>query len=313
MSLNRRRFIQQIGAIGLAGIGAERAEASSGHDESADEGMGVLIDLTNCNGCRRCEAVCRQTAGFDPLSAEALEDRTVFAQHRRPGPEAYTVVNAFHNGHGEPGEGEPEDPNTYVKANCLHCLRPGCVSGCIVGALQRDASGAVLYDAQKCMGCRYCMVACPFQIPAYEYSNAFTPQVRKCTLCRDEGNPNRDGPPACVKACPKECLTWGRRKDLLVKAHGLIAEHPDHYLPHVYGEHEAGGTAWLYLSHIPFEKLGFLNVPDRAAPALTETIQHGVFKHFVPPVAWCGILALAMVMTRPEGEAEGAADAAEQR
>jgi NAD-dependent dihydropyrimidine dehydrogenase PreA subunit len=155
------------------------------------------------------------------------------------------------------------------------------------------------------MGCRYCMVACPFQVPAYEYDNVFTPQVRKCTFCRDEGDPHRDGPPACVKMCPKECLTWGLREELIARAHAQIEAHPDRYVPHVYGEHEAGGTAWMYLSRVPFEKLGFLDIPGKAAPALTETIQHGVFKHFVPPIAWCGILALAMVLSRPENRAAG--------
>lgn len=299
MNVSRRRFFRQVGAIGLAGAALPQARASDDH-AIADDGMGVLVDLTLCNGCRSCEAACSKTAGFGSLSEEDIRDREVFATHRRPGPKSYTVVNAFPN--GQTAEDPEADHNIYAKANCLHCLKPACVSGCIVGALQRDETGAVLYDARKCMGCRYCMVACPFHIPAYEYDNVFTPQVRKCTFCRDEGNPHRDGPPACVKICPKECMTYGKRSELLIRAHAKINEHPDRYLPHVYGEHEAGGTAWMYLSRVPFEKLNFLTVPLRATPQLTESIQHGIFKHFVPPVAWCGILALAMALTRPEKE-----------
>jgi len=302
MGINRRSFLGQVGALGLAGAGLSHVRADAEAHPATDDGMGVLVDLTNCNGCRRCEAVCSNSAGFAVLTDDELADRSVFDQHRRPGPRTYTVVNAFPNGHA--GE---EDPFMYAKSNCLHCLRPACVSGCIVGALQREPGGAVLYDAGKCMGCRYCMVACPFQIPAYEYDNVFTPQVRKCTFCRDAGNPHRDGPPVCVKTCPKECLTWGNRADLLTRAHDQISAHPDRYVSHVYGEHEAGGTAWLYLSRVPFEKLAFLTVPGKAAPALTETIQHGIFKHFVPPIAWCGILALAMVLTKPERHAAGSA------
>lgn len=188
----------------------------------------------------------------------------------------------------------------YVKANCLHCLDPACVSACLVGALRRQPNGAVTYDPWKCMGCRYCMVVCPFQIPTYEYDNVFTPQVRKCTFCSDEGNPHKGGTPACVQACPKQCLIHGKRGELLARAHARIRRHPDQYIDHVYGEHEAGGTSWLYVSSVPFEKIGFLNVDAAAPPRLSEAIQHGVFNHFIPPVAWCGVLGLAMWLTRPE-------------
>ena len=206
-------------------------------------------------------------------------------------------------------EEEATDRPTFVKTNCMHCVDPACVSACIVGALTKEPTGAVTYDAWKCMGCRYCMVACPFEIPTYEYNNVFTPVVRKCTLCQNEGNPNKGGIPACVQACPKETLTYGKRSDLLARAHEKIKAHPERYVDHIYGEHEAGGTSWLYLAGKPFEELGFLSLSDKSAPRLSETIQHGVFKHFVPPVAWCGILGLAMWMTRPERGLHGEAPA----
>jgi hypothetical protein len=148
------------------------------------------------------------------------------------------------------------------------------------------------------------MVACPFEMPTYEYDDVWSPQVRKCTLCSNEGNPNRGGVPACVQACPKECLTYGKRHELLARAHQKISDQPDVYVDHVYGEHEAGGTSWLYLSSVPFEQIGFLKPGSDAPPRLTEAIQHGVFKHFMPPVAWCGVLGLAMWLTRPESQQE---------
>ena len=150
------------------------------------------------------------------------------------------------------------------------------------------------------MGCRYCMVACPFQMPTYEYDNAFTPQMRKCTLCFDAKHAGNGDIPACVKACPKECLTYGKRSELLERAHQKIEQHPGTYIDHIYGEHEAGGTSWLYLSAVPFHELGLLRVDPDAPPRLSEAIQHGVFKHFVPPAAWCSVLALAMWLTKPE-------------
>lgn len=302
VNADRRDFLRQAGLVAVGGsvMGRWTAEAAaSGTGPATGDSMGVLVDLTKCNGCRRCEAACQQANGFEVPTEEELLDESVFREQRRPGPRSYTTVNKF------PGRNEgPEAASVYVKANCLHCLDPACVSACLVGAMQRQPNGAVLYDAWKCMGCRYCMVACPFQTPTYEYDNAWAPQVRKCTFCANEGNPNPGGVPACVQACPKQCLTHGRRSDLLVMAHQRIERFPETYVDHVYGEHEAGGTSWLYVSAVPFEKLGFLEVGTEAPPRLAEAIQHGVFKHFMPPVAWCGVLGLIMWLTRPEESEE---------
>ena len=295
---SRREFLRKVGLVGAgaATVGMAPCPAlGSEHVVASGDAMRVLVDLTNCNGCRRCEQACSQTAGFDAPTAESLADKTVFTQQRPLQPDAYTVVNRFPKHEADAGE-----RSTFVKTNCMHCVDPACVSACIVGALKKAPNGAVTYDADKCMGCRYCMVACPFEIPTYEYNNVFAPVVRKCTFCMDEGNPNKGGIPACVQACPKECLTYGKRNELLARAHEKIKAQPERYVDHVYGEHEAGGTSWLYLAGKPFKELGFLDLSSKSAPRLSETIQHGVFKHFVPPVAWCGILGLAMWMTRPE-------------
>ena len=192
----------------------------------------------------------------------------------------------------------------YVKANCLHCNEPACVSACLVGAFRKLEDGPVVYDAWKCMGCRYCMVACPFQIPTYEYDNLLTPQVRKCTLCANEGNPYKGGVPACVQKCPTDCLTYGKRSELLARAHAKIEEQPDVYSDHIYGEHEVGGTSWLYLgpkAH-SFEQLGFLNLGSSPPPMRTERIQHGIFKYFIPPLAWYGLLGAMMWVSRPDAD-----------
>ena len=298
VNLDRREFLKSTGRMGvrasIIGLAASRAAASE-RSSSLDESMAVLVDLTKCNGCRQCEAACRETAGFEVPTKEELLDESVFAEHRRPGPRSYTTVNRFPRGNDQTANAP-----VYVKTNCMHGLDPACVSACLVGAMSKEPNGAVTYDAWKCMGCRYCMVVCPFQMPMYEYDNALTPQVRKCTFCSDEGNPNKGDTPACVRACPKQCLIYGKRSELLSRAHNRMKRHPQRYIGRIYGEHEAGGTSWLYLSGVPFEELGFLTVDPQAPPRLTEVIQHGVFKHFVPPVAWCAALGIAMWMTRPE-------------
>ncbi len=147
------------------------------------------------------------------------------------------------------------------------------------------------------------MVACPFQIPAYEYDNAMAPQVRKCTFCYDKILAGEK--PACVAICPNEALTFGRRKELIELAYSRIAIKPDSYYNHVYGESEIGGTSWLYLAGADFVNTELPKLGDKPIPETTETIQHGIFKNFIPPLALYGLLGLAMYNLREKnGERE---------
>lgn len=298
MPINRRGFFKVLGTAGAAvatGGASVRASSNDPDHDAADYAVGVLVDIPNCIGCRKCEFACRKAAGFDVPPIETFDDKSVFDETRRPAPDSYTVVNRYPN----PND---ETKPVYTKINCLHCVDPACASACLVGALSKNEKGPVTYDPWKCMGCRYCMVACPFQIPTYDYDTPLTPQVRKCTLCFDRLEHGEDVP-ACVKICPQDCLTFGKRSDLLQIAHDKIAARPDVYVDHVYGEHEVGGTSWLYLSSVPFEKLGFLTLSDEAPPRLTETIQHGIFKGFVAPVALYGLLGMIMWLSRRPQEA----------
>ena len=269
MNCNRRDFLK---GIGIAGVGASAggmlaAEARASEAKHASpNAMGVLVDIPKCIGCRRCEYACQEAAGFNPPPVETFEDKTVFDQARRPVPRSHTVINRYEN---------PKDPAQpfYNKFNCLHCIDPACMSACLVSAFSKREDGPVVYDESRCMGCRYCMVACPFEIPTYDYDMPLTPQVRKCNLCAHIV-PERQQLPACVKICPAEVMTYGHRSDLLDLAHEKIRNEPDVYVDHVYGEHEAGGTSWLYLSPLPFENVGFKALwphrtaaPDREDPA----------------------------------------------
>ncbi len=296
VALDRRQFLQTVATAGATAVGLGAAsssvEGSSGPNHSVR--LGVLVDIPNCIGCRKCEFACQQTAGFAVPPIETYDDKSVFAAHRRPAPDCYTMVNEFPNPH------DAKRP-IYVKSNCLHCNDPACVSACLVGAFKKQPNGAVTYDAWKCMGCRYCMVACPFQIPTYDYDDAFTPEVRKCTFCFEKMS-REGGAPACVRICPNDALVFGKRDELVSIAHDRIRSRPETYVDHVYGEHEAGGTSWLYLSSVPFEQIGFVKLGSVAPPQLTEPVQHGIFKMFMPPLALYGLLGLVMWITKREVE-----------
>ena len=274
---SRRTFFKQVGVATGAILVCGGQEAQAERLTVGSDQFGVLVDTTKCVGCRRCERACHEINTDLPRKEEKFfQDAEVLKEQRRMDDGAYTVVNRFEN------KAEPSKP-VFAKFQCMHCLYPACVSACIVGALTRESNGVILYDPEKCIGCRYCMSACPFQVPAYEYRDAFTPQMRKCTFCVTQRLGN-GGVPACVQSCPMEVMTFGKRTELLAMARERTTERPDRYVPHIYGENEVGGTAWLYLSEVPFLDLGLPDLGYHPVPDYTEPIQHGVFKWFLPPV-----------------------------
>jgi len=284
MGINRRDLFK----LSLAGSGAVLLGRPSGVRAAAPaaspdpDAWGMLVDTTLCIGCRHCEWACKQQNDLPCAPLTDFSDQAVFQKMRRPDAGSYTVVNRF---------AHPEDPKKplFVKVQCMHCLHAACVSACLVGAFQRERQGPVSYDAWKCMGCRYCMVACPYQIPAYEYHNALTPVVRKCTFCFERVT-EAGKLPACADICPQEVMTFGKRADLVLAAHERIRKHPGRYHPHVYGEKEVGGASWMYLAEVPFERLGFVKMGPTPVGRLNETVQHSIFKHWVPPLVYFGLL-----------------------
>ena len=279
MNITRRNFLRFSGLTGSLGLmdSTQRLQAYE-RNPISENWKGVLIDTTVCIGCRKCEWACSSYHQLSAGSQEAFEDKTVYAHQRRPGAEAYTVVNQFDN---------VKDPGKpfYVKVQCMHCNDAACVSACLVGALKKDAqTGAVAYNSWRCIGCRYCLIACPFQIPAYEYHNALTPQVRKCTFCLSRMS-GAEELPACVAGCPVEALQFGKRSELLRFAHEKIKSKPETYVDHVYGEHELGGTSWMYLSGKPMTEMGMTAFDSRPIPSYTEPLQHALFKNFIPPIS----------------------------
>jgi Fe-S-cluster-containing dehydrogenase component len=258
MKLTRRTFFKLGGATGaMTLVAAPRATAAPARLPGA--GMkAVLVDTTKCVGCRACEAACSEANRLP--EPDLPGDERIFAARRTTGTRAFTVVNRF--------EGTGGAPTRFVKSQCMHCVEPACASACLARALEKTAAGPVVYHGDRCLGCRYCMVACPFDVPKYEYDSP-SPFVRKCTFCAERQAQGLE--PACTSVCPSGALTFGTRAALVEEARRRVYGQPEKYVAHIYGEQEAGGTSWLYISDRPLERLGFTsNVPTVAFSSLAQ-------------------------------------------
>lgn len=234
--------------------------------------MAILTDVTRCIGCEACVEACQKVNNLPTEHRWRWVDRITDLSSAR-----WTTLDTIQH----------ETGRRFVRRQCRHCLEPACVEACIVGAMQKTPEGPVIYDPDKCIGCRYCMIACPFEIPRYSWEDR-VPFVQKCTLCAprvlDEGKK-----PACVEACPTEATIFGEREALIEEARRRIQKHPDRYIPHIWGEREVGGTSVLYISDVP------LNLSDLDCP-ITDTTPvpertFKVLKHM--PGVFVGV-ALAM-------------------
>jgi formate dehydrogenase iron-sulfur subunit len=261
MKLSRRTFfkVNAVGAAGLTGLArpaSASVEAGAGPDARA-----MLVDTTKCIGCRACEAACSEANGN--AEPEMLGDDRVFDRHRDTEPQAYTVVNRYS------APAQAEEDSRYIKTQCMHCVDPACASACPARALEKTATGPVIYNPERCLGCRYCMMACPFDIPKFEYTHA-VPYIKKCQFCAERQA--KGLLPACAEVCPSGALQFGTREALLEEARTRIYQNPTKYAHHIYGEHEAGGTSWLYISDLRPEELGLkTGLSTTPYPALTDT------------------------------------------
>ena len=275
MGVDRRNFLKALGLTGVAlGTGKPlNATAEVNKDES--EFYGILFDSTWCAGCQECEIVCAQTHG---LTEPDYEDVPEVGKKRKADDTRRTVVNAYETSQGE----------FYVKTQCMQCTQPACATACLTKAMYKTEEGSVIWREEKCMGCRFCMISCPFDAPKFEY-NSPNPKIQKCDMCFDRV---KEGLlPACVENCPAEALKFGSRRELIAEARKRIAEYPGMYQDVIYGEHEAGGTGWLYLSAVPFEELGFnTKIQKSSYPELTKGFLYSVPTVFVvAPAVLLGI------------------------
>jgi Fe-S-cluster-containing dehydrogenase component len=262
--MKRRAFLSLLGAGGAACLLGQSAQAAGPKEFPGYPGsFGVLFDATRCIGCRRCEAGCNQVNGL-PAPPEPFDDLSVLDKQRRTNAKTYTIVNRYDH---IPGAAGP----VFRKNQCQHCLEPACASSCFVRAFTKTPQGAVTWDGSVCVGCRYCMIACPFDIPTFEYWEVTTPRIMKCTMCWPQITAGKLTVPGCVGACPVEALVYGKRADLLRIARGRFAAFPGRYLDHIYGEHEMGGTNWLYISGVPFKDIGLReDLGTASAPQYTS-------------------------------------------
>ncbi len=280
--MERRDFIKTLGIMGGTAFGAKKLTAGASVDPDSPEFFGVLVDSTRCVGCRECEVACAEFNGLPEPDLDAA-----FSPDAKTTTTQWTVVKST------------KDEEFYAKTQCMHCAQPACAAACPTKAMLKTPEGPVIWREDKCMGCRFCMLSCPFDIPKFEY-DAVVPDIEKCRFCFDR---LKDGEqPACTEACPEEAILFGNRRELLEDAHGRIHENPDDYVHHIYGEEEVGGTSWLYLSAVPFEEFGFRNDLDKASyPGLTTD-----FLYSVPIVLtlWPAFLLALSNATKRDDESE---------
>lgn len=297
MAAIRRRTVLKILAGGAAGAAAVRSAQAAEETPSYPEAVGLLYDSTLCIGCRACVTWCKK-------ANELPDDEMVLngAPYNAPTDLSATTKNIIRLAR----EG---DRTAFVKAGCMHCLEPACVNACMVSALTKNrTTGVVSYDVDLCVGDRYCQVACPFNVPKYQWSKALTPRIVKCELCRHlpEG-------PACARACPRKAIVTGKVADLKDEAHRRLRMRPTAYYPEVYGEREAGGTQVLYLApaSMPPTKLGLPDLGVEPVPSLSHAIHGGIYKAGIAPVALYAAFAF-VVWRNKRGPSDGRKEGGEK-
>jgi Fe-S-cluster-containing dehydrogenase component len=281
MGITRRKLLQGAVTAG-AGLALSQlptvARAAAQESPPDPDAPGVLYDITQCVGCHFCEVACQINKGLPP---------------------EITLINFKRN-----------DPSTAPKGiwairrhQCMHCIDPACAAACPVAAMYKTEEGPVIYKDERCLGCRYCMNACPFGVPTFDWDKGMLDGalIRKCNMSFERLQEGKQ--PACVAACPAKAVIFGKRSELLKEAKDRIAKNPDRYVDHIYGEHEAGGTSFLLLASLPFDKYGLPDPGDKPIPPLAR----GVMGLTIPVgVTWAAVLAgvTTLVQLRQRGQAD---------
>ncbi len=223
-----------------------------------------IFDATRCIDCRACMVACSV-------------ENNVPMNNTRIWTSGAGILGTF-----------PQLKRASMTYHCMHCLEPDCASACPVGAWEKRPDGPVIYEREKCIGCRYCMNACPFDVPHFDWDKGLfeAPEISKCTMCPQRLDVGQI--PACVQTCPTEALAFGERNELLAEAHARIKAYPDRYLDHVYGESENGGTSYLVLSHVPFRELGLPELGPTPVKNVSEAVMGGTLPF---ALAWGAVLS----------------------
>jgi Fe-S-cluster-containing dehydrogenase component len=285
MSVDRRTVLKGAVAAGAAAMTCG-ASAASEKKAAPDDAVGMLYDATRCIGCKACVVACRQANNLPYEDPDALWDAPIDLTHRTK-----NIIKLYQEG----------EQNSFMKMQCMHCIDPACTRACMIGALKKREFGIVTWDASRCIGCRYCQIACPFEVPKFEWDKQ-NPKIVKCEMCNHLLA--KGGIPGCCDACPADAVIYGKHTDLLADAKQRIADDPERYNPKVYGEHEGGGTQVLYLAPkgVSFAQLGLPELGPEGSGSVAANLQHSLYKYFAAPAAL--YVALAAVIWRNHGGRE---------
>lgn len=323
-------MLTRRGLIKVAASGAGAAAMCAGGEAEArepkkmpDKAVGLLFDGTLCIGCRACMTACKEANGMPPErnaifadSSDAYWDAPLDISGK-----TLNVIKAYRDGTGE-NKDQVEDGHAFTKLSCYHCVDPSCVSACPVSAMTKDEhSGIVSYNVEACIGCRYCVAACPFGVPRFTFEEAY-PKISKCQLCKHRLAEGKYA--ACAEVCPTGATLYGHVVDLKKEIERRRALEPGtettyprgriggtdsypgvagEYVDHVYGEKEIGGTQVLHLSGVPFELLNKPALPSEPPARVAETLQHGIYNALVAPIVFLASLtALAWKNMRKSDE-----------
>jgi len=294
-AINRRQALVQIagvaGAITAAPVASALAEEHPAHPVAAPDAVAMLYDSTICTGCKACMSACSEANG---LPADTALSGGLWHMPVDLNSKTKNIIKLYE----EPGGGF-----AFVKRQCMHCLDPACVTGCPFGALEKNQWGAVTWESSLCIGCRYCEVACPFEVPKFEWNN-WNPKIVKCEFCFDQ-RLEHNQQPACTAVCPTGAVVFGKRTDLLAKAKERIAASPDKYFEkRVYGEYEAGGTQVLYLSHVAFDKIGLPKLGPTSVGHYATKVTAVIYKWLWGPILVAGVLGAMIKRNWNRHEAE---------
>jgi Fe-S-cluster-containing dehydrogenase component len=292
--ITRRQAL--LGAAGLAAAGAAAGPAEGmehpAHPEAPPDAVGLLYDNTICTGCKACMPACSEANG---LPADTSGSGGLWHMPTDLNSRTKNIIKVYEDPHG--------GGFAFVKRQCMHCLDPACVTGCPFEALVKGEKGAVTWKASLCIGCRYCEVACPFDVPKFEWDR-WNPKIVKCELCYEQ-RLTKGLQPACTEVCPTGAVIFGKRSDLLATAKARVAASPGKYFEdRVYGEREAGGTQALYLSSVPFESIGLPALDSISIGHYATEVTSVLYKWLAGPIVLAGILGLRIKRNWDRHEAE---------
>lgn len=274
MSLTRRQLLAGVAASATTALATPSAHAE---EAAPTRALALLYDATACVGCQACTAACVEANGAQhdaPLEAARSSERGLTAKAR-------STVKLYVAPDGT--------ERSFVKLQCMHCIDPACVASCMFRALHKDPiSGIVRWEPDRCVGCRYCEIACPFHVPRFEWQT-INPRIVKCELCSLRLAEGKE--PACTSVCPTHAVLFGQRAELLAIAHERIDAHPGRYREsRVYGEHDGGGTQALYMTRAPFDKLGLPQLGSESVPAKYLKWQKRIYAYLAAPAAAYALL-----------------------